>query len=111
VLQQATSLATALTHRGGTTIGVYAVGGDGTPSAGGVVITGDCEDSGDPNATTVKSETLRCPPDASDDACGSCIKRSCCAEAIAWYDGSNANGTEVVACVDAHCAAACPVAP
>jgi hypothetical protein len=111
VVQGVASVVTAVTHRGGTTIGAYAVGGSGTPAAGGVVITGNCEDSSDPNATVAKDEMISCAPSSDDGACASCLKGSCCSESYAWIDGSDMHGIELVACVNEHCAAACPVSP
>jgi hypothetical protein len=50
----------------------------------------------------------RCVPAADDGACGTCLKARCCAEAVAWYDGTDPRGFAVVACVDKHCARECP---
>jgi hypothetical protein len=102
VVQQLATVATAVTSPGGVTISPYAVGGTGTPNAGGVVVTGACED------TELKDATISCTPAANDGACASCLGRSCCSESYAWLSGSDLHGVDLVACVDKSCATACP---
>jgi hypothetical protein len=104
-VQWVTQLATNVQKRAGGSITVYAAS---SPAAGGVVIS-NCDPS-DPNATMAKSATNPCAPADGDTACIACLKAECCTEGLAWYDGSDPHGTEVVSCVDARCAAACPVA-
>jgi hypothetical protein len=90
-------LPTAFRTSDGPVLGVRAVQGGAM-----VTVSSDCP----PGGIAYKLDPGICAAEAGDGACVSCLKGSCCAESIDWFNGSN--GASVVACVDSHCPSACP---